>query len=153
MRLTAHTDYALRMLIYLAVKEDGLATIAEIADRYAISQNHLTKVAHHLGVAGFITTMRGKHGGLKLARPAGEISLGAVVRRTEPDMILVPCFTPGDTSCLIGPACGLPPILHEARRAFVAVLDGYTIADLVQRRTGLRALLRLSAADSPDAPA
>jgi Rrf2 family nitric oxide-sensitive transcriptional repressor len=143
MRLTAHTDYALRMLIYLAVKDDGLATIGEIADRYAISQNHLTKVAHHLGVAGFITTMRGKHGGLKLARPAEEISLGAVVRRAEPDMTLVPCFTAGDTSCRIGPACGLPPVLLEAREAFLAVLDRYSIADVVRQRAGLRALLQL----------
>lgn len=143
MRLTVHTDYALRMLIYLAVKDESLATIAEVADRYGVSQNHLTKVAHHLGVAGFITTARGKGGGLKLACPPDRISLGAVVRQTEPDMTLVPCFTPGDTSCLIGPACGLPPILHEAREAFLAVLDRYTIADLVRRRAGLRDLLHL----------
>jgi len=142
MRLTVHTDYALRMLIYLAVKDDGLATIAEIADRYAVSQNHLMKVANHLGEAGFITTVRGKGGGLRLAGPADRISLGAVVRRTEPDMTLVPCFTPGDTSCRIGSACGLPPILLDAREAFLAVLDRYTIADLVHRRAGLRDLLR-----------
>jgi len=145
MRLTVHTDYALRMLIYLAVKDDGLATIAEIADRYAISQNHLMKVANHLGEAGFITTVRGKGGGLRLARPADRINLGAVVRRAEPDMTLVPCFTPGDTSCRIGPACGLPPILLEAREAFLAVLDRYTIADLVHRRAGLRDLLQFPA--------
>ena len=149
MRLTVYTDYSLRMLIYLAVKDEGLATIGEVADHYGISQHHLTKVAHQLGLAGFIATVRGKGGGLRLARPAREIGLGAVVRHTEPDMALVPCFAsaeaPAGLPCPIVPACGLRSVLDEARQAFMAVLDRYNLADLVKQRTGLQALLMLPA--------
>lgn len=141
MRLTVYTDYSLRMLMYLAVKDDGLVTIAEVARAYGVSKAHLTKVAHQLGLAGYVETMRGKGGGLRLARPAGEIGLGDVVRRTEPDMALVPCFEPVRASCPIVPACGLRGALHEARQAFLAVLDRYSLADLVQRRAELGALL------------
>ena len=141
MRLTVYTDYSLRMLMYLAVKSDGLSTIAEVAEAYGISKAHLTKVAHQLGIAGCVETVRGRGGGLRLARPAREIGLGDVVRRTEPDMALVPCFGPEQASCPIVPACGLRGALHEARQAFLAVLDRYSLADLVQRRTELAALL------------
>lgn len=141
MRLTVYTDYSLRMLMYLAVKGDGLATIAEVADAYGISKAHLTKVAHQLGLAGYVGTVRGRGGGLRLARPADEIGLGDVIRRTEPDMALVPCFEPVRARCPILPACGLHGALHEARQAFLAVLDRYTVADLVQRRAELGALL------------
>jgi Rrf2 family nitric oxide-sensitive transcriptional repressor len=147
MRLTVYTDYSLRMLIYLATKEDGLATIAEVARSYGISEHHLTKVAHQLGRAGYISTLRGKGGGLRLARPAGEIGLGEVVRQTEPDMALVPCFgtaeAPAGAPCPIVPACGLRGVLGEALQAFMAVLDRYTLADLVQRRAELRGLLAI----------
>jgi Rrf2 family nitric oxide-sensitive transcriptional repressor len=130
------------MLMYLAVKDDGLATIAEIARSYGISKAHLTKVAHQLGLAGYVGTVRGKGGGLRLAHPAEAIGLGEVVRRTEPDMALVPCFEPVHGSCPIVPACGLRSVLHEARGAFLAVLDRYSVADLVQRRVELAVLLR-----------
>ncbi len=147
MRLTVYTDYSLRMLIYLAVKGEASATIGEVATRYAVSQHHLTKVAHQLGVAGFIITVRGKGGGLRLARPPAEIRLGDVVRHTEPDMALVPCFvaTAGE-HCHIGLACGLPSVLHEARAAFMAVLDRYTLADVIARRSHLRELLGMQTA-------
>ena len=141
MRLTVYTDYALRTLMYLAVKGDGRATIAEVADAYGISKAHLTKVAHQLGLAGYVATVRGKGGGLGLARPVEEIGLGDVVRCTEPDMALVPCFEPLRAPCSIVPACGLRGALHEARQAFLAVLDRYSLADLVQRRAELGALL------------
>ena len=141
MRLTVYTDYALRMLMYLAVKADGLATIGEVAGAYGISKAHLTKVAHQLGLAGYVGTVRGKGGGLRLARPAGEIGLGDVVRRTEPDMALVPCFEPMHAPCAIVPACGLRGALFEAQQAFLAVLDRYSLDDLVQRRAELRTLL------------
>ena len=146
MRLTVYTDYSLRMLIYLATKKGGLATIAEVARSYGISEHHLTKVAHQLGVAGYLATVRGKGGGLRLARPAGEIGLGDVVRRTEPDMALVPCFgSPRamltGVACPIVPACGLRGALNEATEAFLAVLDRYTLADLVRQRVELRDLL------------
>ncbi len=141
MRLTIYTDYSLRMLMYLAVKEDRLVTIADVAAAYGISKAHLTKVAHQLGLAGDVETVRGKGGGLRLARPAGEIGLGEVVRRTEPDMALVPCFEPAHASCPIVPACGLRGALYEARQAFLAVLDRYSLADLVRQRAELAALL------------
>ncbi len=141
MRLTVYTDYSLRMLMYLAVKGDGLATIAEVAAAYDISKAHLTKVAHQLGLLGYVETVRGKGGGLRLASPAERISLGEVVRRTEPDMALAPCFGPAHVPCPIVPACGLKGALYEARQAFLGVLDRYSLADLVQRRAELAALL------------
>ena len=141
MRLTVYTDYSLRMLMYLAVRSDRRATIAEVADAYGISKAHLTKVAHQLGLAGYLETVRGKGGGLGLARPASAIRLGDVVRRTEPDMALVPCFEPGHGHCPIVPACGLQGALREARAAFLAVLDRYSLEDLVQRRAELAGLL------------
>jgi len=92
LRLTVYTDYALRLLMYLALKEDQLATIAEIAKSFAISRNHLMKVAYQLGVAGYVETVRGRGGGLRLAKPAATIGLGDVVRCTEPDMAIASCF-------------------------------------------------------------
>jgi Rrf2 family nitric oxide-sensitive transcriptional repressor len=141
MRLTVYTDYALRMLMYLAAKPDGRATIAQIADAYGISKAHLTKVAHQLGLSGHVATTRGKGGGLSLARSAASIGLGEIVRQTEPDMALVPCFAPENAACPILSVCGLPGPLDEARAAFLAVLDRYTLADLVRRRGGLVRLL------------
>lgn len=141
MRLTVYTDYSLRMLMYLAMKGGGVATIAEVATAYGISKAHLNKVAHQLGLAGYVETARGKGGGLRLARPAEGIGLGDVVRHVEPDMALVPCFEAGDASCRIVPACGLRGVLQEAHQAFLAVLDRYSLADLVQRRAELATLL------------
>jgi Rrf2 family nitric oxide-sensitive transcriptional repressor len=129
------------MLMYVAVKQGDRATIAEVAAAYGISKAHLTKVAHQLGLAGFVTTVRGKGGGLVLAKPATEIRLGDVVRHTEPDMALVPCFEPMHDFCPITPACGLRGALFEARQAFLAVLDRYSLDDLVHRRTELASLL------------
>jgi len=146
MRLTVYTDYSLRMLMYLAVKGDQLATIAEVADAYGISRHHLTKVAHQLGVAGYLETVRGKGGGLRLANPADRINLGEVVRHAEPDMALVPCFEPLCAPCPIAPGCGLRRALHEARQAFMTVLDRYSLADLVTQRTKLQALLAIAPA-------
>ena len=125
MRLTAFSDYTLRTLICLAVR--GPATIAEIAGLYGISEAHLTKVVHRLGVAGDIETARGRNGGIRLAKPPASINVGAVVRRTE-NMALVPCFENGP--CLISPACVLQEMLREALAAFLAVLDRHTLADL-----------------------
>ncbi len=143
MRLTIYTDYALRLLMYLAVKNDGLATIAEIAAKYDISKNHLMKVAHQLGVAGYIETVRGRSGGLRLAKPPKTIVLGDVVRYTEPDMAIVPCFKPIDAFCAIYPSCVLRGALHRAQAAFVEVLDAYSLSDLVQPRSQLQNLLAI----------
>lgn len=141
MRLTVYTDYALRVLMYVAVRGEPRPTIAQIAASYGISRNHLMKVVHELGVAGYLETARGKNGGLRLARPAGEIGLGEVVRRTEPDLALVPCFDPVNAACAISPACRLRGALNQARLAFLQVLDGYTLADLVENRGALQDLL------------
>jgi Rrf2 family nitric oxide-sensitive transcriptional repressor len=147
MRLTVYTDYALRLLMYLALKEDGLATIAEVAEAYQISKNHLMKVAYQLGVAGDIETVRGRNGGLKLSRPVDAIVIGDVVRRTEPDMALVPCFSAANESCAVRPSCVLRRALEKAEAAFLEVLDGYTLADLIQPGARLRELLAIMPAD------
>lgn len=137
MRLKSYTDYALRVLMHLAAKPDRLSSIAEMARTYRISHNHLMKVVHDLRKEGFLDAVRGRTGGVRLARPASEISVGQVVRHTESGFDLVDCG-----SCVIAPACALTAALHEARNAFMAVLDGYSLADLVEdRRSGLRELL------------
>ncbi len=142
MRLTTYTDYTFRTLMYLAVNGDRYATIGEIAAAYRISEAHLMKVVHQLGVAEIIETVRGRRGGIRLARPAGSINLGAIVRRTEADLALVACFdNPG--SCVISDGCRLSNVLQEALAAFLAVLDRYTLADLVVPRQPLAALLGL----------
>jgi Rrf2 family transcriptional regulator, nitric oxide-sensitive transcriptional repressor len=136
MRFTRYTDYAIRVMIHLGVHRDGLSSIAEIAHAYDISHNHLMKVAQDLAAAGFVEAVRGRNGGLRLGRPPEEINLGALVRHTECGFELVDCSV-----CAIRPACGLPAILREATRAFVTVLDQYTIADLLGRGDQLYALL------------
>ncbi|MDB5566321.1 MAG: transcriptional regulator, BadM/Rrf2 family [Tardiphaga sp.] len=141
MRLTVYSDYALRMLMYLALKKDGLATIAEIAESYDISANHLMKVAHQLGVGGYVETVRGRGGGLRLAKPIEAIGLAEIVRYTEPDMAIVSCFKPVDAPCAIRPSCVLRRALEKAREAFMAVLEEYSLADLVQPRARLAGLL------------
>lgn len=140
MRLTLHTDYALRLLMLLAMEPDGLHTIEEIASRYGISRNHLMKVTQTLAQGGFIASLRGRGGGLRLGRPAESVNLGAVVRATEDGFALVECFDHQQNTCVVAPACGLRGPLEEALRAFLAVLDRYTLADLV-RNPG--ALLRM----------
>jgi len=140
MRLTVYTDYSLRVLMYVALHPERRPTIAEIASSYGVSKNHIMKVVYQLGVAGYIETVRGQSGGMRLARSPQDIILGAVVRQTEPDMSLVPCFDPINAACVITPACKLRVALQHARGAFLAVLDGYSLADLVENGTVLRAL-------------
>ncbi|MCJ2036752.1 Rrf2 family transcriptional regulator [Methylobacterium sp. J-068] len=130
MRLTRYTDYALRTLIYLALHEPRMSSIGGIAQAYGISESHLTKVVHQLGRAGLVRTLRGRGGGLRLGRSPAEIVIGAVVRETEEDLALVECFSGGP--CAISPCCRLRGAIGEALAAFLAVLDGYTLADLVE---------------------
>jgi Rrf2 family transcriptional regulator, nitric oxide-sensitive transcriptional repressor len=144
MRLTVYTDYALRVLMYLAVREGALATIDEIAESYSISRNHLMKVVHQLGVAGYIETVRGRGGGLRLAKPAQAIGLGEVVRRTEPDMAIASCFKPVDAPCAVRQCCVLRRALEKARDAFIEVLEGYSLGDLVRPRGRLLGMLGIS---------
>lgn len=149
MRLTIYSDYALRVLIYVAVRPDPLPTIPQIAQSYDISRNHLMKVVHQLGLAGYLLTTRGKGGGLRLARPAESIILGEVIRQTEPDMAMMPCFEPIGAPCAIAPACKLKRAVREARAAFLAVLDGYSLADLTQSKAMLDQLLSSFSLDDP----
>ena len=141
MRLTVYTDFALRVLMYVALQPERRPTIAEIAGSYGISKNHVMKVVYQLSLAGYLDTVRGQNGGVRLARPPQEIVLGEIVRRTEPDMAIVPCFAPTSAACVLLPACKLRRALHEARDAFLAVLDGYSLADLADNRAELGALL------------
>jgi Rrf2 family nitric oxide-sensitive transcriptional repressor len=134
MQLTRYSDYSLRVLIYLAVRPEQLATIEEISQAYRISKAHLMKVVHQMGRAGFLETVRGRGGGFRLARAAEEISIGDVIRFTEDRMDLVECFDPGTSHCRIEPVCGLRGVLEDALDAFLKTLDRYTLADLVARR-------------------
>lgn len=135
MRLTLHTDYALRTLIYLGIHTDRLVSIREIAQTYGISENHLVKIIHRLGLGGFIETLRGRNGGLRLARPAPDIRIGDVVRYTEEDMGLVACLQAehlqGDQTCILADACRLRGVLGEALGAFMTVLDRYSLQDMI----------------------
>ena len=136
MRLSTFSDYSLRVLMYLGAQPDRLATIAEIAAGHGISESHLMKVAHQLGRGGFIETVRGKGGGLRLAMAANEMVLGDVIRHTESDFNLVECFA-SNASCRIQGACCLNSILDQAVQALFRVLDRYTLADLLVNPQGL----------------
>ena len=142
MQLTRYTDYTLRTLIYLGLRPNQSATVSEIAEAYNISRNHLVKVAHNLGQLGYIDTMRGKSGGLTLTRDLESINCGEVVRQVEPNFALVECFdTANGGSCCIIPACNLIPVLARAEKAFMDVLNQYTLADVLANRTELAPLL------------
>lgn len=144
MRLDKQTDYSLRVLMFLATNRHRLSTIAEIAGRFDISQAHLTKVAYLLGKAGFVETVRGRSGGMRLAGNGLEIRVGDVVRSMESDLSPVECLRGG--RCLIGTCCRLKGALSEALAAYLAVLDGYTIGDLVERNGALALLFAEAAA-------
>ncbi len=131
MRLTNFSDYALRVLMYAAVRREHLITIEETAERYGISRTHLMKVANLLTRSGYLTAVRGRAGGLRLGRSPDQIGLGDVVRATEPDFELVECFGTSGGHCRITPNCRLRSVLGEALTAFVATLDRYTLADLL----------------------
>ena len=174
MRLTNYTDYALRSLIYLAVKPapQALANISDIADSYNISKSHLTKIIHQLGQLGYIDSVRGKNGGIRLARAPKDINLGVLIKQFEPDFALVECFAttlPNDNSsqnneatqkglpitlieesknaasvgCVISPACQLKAVFFEALNAFINVLERYTLADIINNKDELNTLLSL----------
>lgn len=143
MKLTAFTDYSLRVLIYLAAEPRRRATISEIATSFDVSENHLTKVVHFLGKQGWLATVRGKGGGLTLALPADAIAIGRVVRDTEGAAQPAECFEPSGGRCAIAPCCRLRGVLVEAVQAFYAVLDRYTLADLVQQPQAIIRLLNI----------
>ncbi|MDR2219623.1 MAG: Rrf2 family transcriptional regulator [Methylobacillus sp.] len=133
MRLTKFTDYSIRALVYLSLQQERLATIAEIAKVYDISENHMTKVVHQLGLGGFIQTVRGKGGGMRLARTPEKINIGKVIRFTENQTGFLPCTT-RKSDCCIQSACNLVEVLREAQVALFSIFDKYTLADLLHQR-------------------
>lgn len=144
LRLTLFTDYALRVLMHLAADPDRQSSVGEIARDFAISRNHLTKVVNGLARAGYVASARGRGGGIRLARPAEQVVVGEVIRLTEDGFELFDCG-----ACVIAPACGLTPVVNEALAAFLAVLDRYTLADLIARKEAMRALFATAHAPSP----
>ena len=140
MQLTKFSDYALRVLMYAQAADHRLVTIDEIATSYQISRAHLMKVVNSLTRAGYLTAVRGRSGGLKLAKPADEIKLGDVVRQTEPDMNLVECFSSGN-QCVIDGCCRLPTVLRKALKAFLSELDQHTLASVALKQKDFRHIL------------
>jgi Rrf2 family nitric oxide-sensitive transcriptional repressor len=143
MRLTLQTDYALRMLIYLAVHQGRPCRVTDVAEEFGISRNHLLKVALKLGRLGYLTTARGRSGGIALGRRPEEINLGEVVRHMEDDFALVECMRGGEGLCIISPACRLKGIVGKALDAFLAVFDDFTVADIAANRSELATWLQM----------
>ncbi|HEX3882456.1 MAG TPA: Rrf2 family transcriptional regulator [Stellaceae bacterium] len=140
MRLTLHTDFALRVLIHAGLKEGRLSTIKDVAESFGISKNHLMKVVHDLGQKGYLDTVRGRNGGIRLMRPPHEINIGQVVRDTEDELDIVGCLQ-SIGYCRIEDACVLRGVVREATDAFLAVFDSYTLADLIEPKHALAMLL------------
>lgn len=131
MKLTQYSDLGLRLLMYLALRQNELVTIQEVSERFAISRNHLVKISHQLTKAGLIESIQGRNGGIRLARPPQDISVEQVLRTTEDNFDLVECFVPALNQCVISGACKLTVVLDEARAAFFNVLRQVSLADLV----------------------
>jgi Rrf2 family nitric oxide-sensitive transcriptional repressor len=148
-KLNAFTDYSLRVLIYLAVNEGRKATIAEIATVFGVSEHHLVKVVHYLGRQGWIATVRGKGGGMSLSKAPQDICIGQVVRDTEGSAVPAECFEPGGGHCVIRGCCGLQGVLGEAVAGFYAVLDRYTLADVMSKPRALAKVLTFHACPPP----
>lgn len=145
MNLTSYSDYALRIFIYLGSQPDNpLVTIQEISDTFGISQHHIGKITYDLNKLGYLETVRGRSGGIRLAKAPQEINLGHILRITEGNFHLVECFNEQFNTCRIGPACRLKHILKEALDAYLSVMDSYTLADVLTNAETLRRLLKLS---------
>lgn len=140
MRLTRFTDNALRCLLYLGARPERTATVGEVALRMHMSEDHLTKVVQRLAQRGYVQTIRGRKGGVRLAKAPEEIIVGRVVRDTEEDCALVPCFSDG-AACPISAACNLAPLLDDALEAFFAALNRTTLRDLMSKREHLLQLV------------
>lgn len=141
MRLTTFSDYTLRVLMYLGIRRGDLVTIAEIAAAYGISENHLMKVVHFLAQHGYVETVRGRGGGLRLAMAPEDIGVGEVVRGAEETLALVECFDAEQSQCNIAPACLLKGAFKKAAEAFFAELDRHTLADLLRPAPRLARIL------------
>lgn len=145
MKLTTHTDYGLRVLMALAVMEDRVVTIEELADRHRVSRNHLMKVAQTLVRLGLVKSVRGRSGGLRLAKDPSAVRIGEVVRALETDMALVSCMGSGQPACVLTGICRLTSALQSAVEAFFAELDRLTLADLAAAGAVMRRRLELVA--------
>ena len=143
-QLTRHTDYGLRMLMYLALESPSTATVGQVAGALELSSHHLMKVAQELRKHGFVEAHRGRSGGLGLAKEPEDVVLGDVVRALE-SLLVVECFDAERNQCVLTPACAVQGALSKAVEAFLEVLDGYTLADLVRRPKKLRPLVGLAA--------
>ena len=141
MKLTAFTDYSLRVLIYLATQPGKRARVAEVAAAFGVPENHLVKVVHFLGKSGWLRNVRGNGGGMELASAPESIRVGSVIRATEGDALMAECFGDSTSNCCIAPACRLRGVFSEALTGFYAVLDRYTLADLVTNRQQLAKIL------------
>ena len=144
MRLTTFTDYTLRVLIYLGTHTEQRASVGEIASVYGISKNHLMKVVLFLVAEGYVVTTRGKGGGVRLKLDPGRIRIGEVVRKSESDSALVECFSSAESNCRIENACKLRAAFYKAQQAFYAVLDTYTLADILTNQSSLQRMLHIA---------
>jgi len=151
MHLTLHADYALRVLLYLSAHPGRVVSTTEVSEAYGISKHHLVRVVQGLGRHGFVEVRPGRSGGIVLARAPAEISVGKVVRAMEPDFKVVECFDAKSNTCPIAPACGLIGMLGEAMKAFLGVLDRYTLEDVMKRNP--RELSDYFLAPAPDVKA
>ena len=145
MQMNAFSDYTLRILVYLALEEGRLVTSREIAEAYDLSFDHIAKAAQLLAREGYVRAVRGRRGGMALAKTPAEISIGEVLRVTEAGSGLVECMRPGPVKCVIAPACGLAPLLADANEAFFKSLDKKTLADALPRRRALKKALGIAA--------
>jgi Rrf2 family nitric oxide-sensitive transcriptional repressor len=143
MQLTAYTDYTLRTLMGLGAVAPDKLTVGQLSEAYGISNHHLLKVVAGLAALGYVETLRGKAGGARLAKPPEEICIGTVVRQVEPEFGVVPCLRAGEAPCVIVPACRLKHLLAGATELFLAELDRFTLADLLEPRRKLQKLLQL----------
>ncbi|HET6872933.1 MAG TPA: Rrf2 family transcriptional regulator, partial [Sporolactobacillaceae bacterium] len=142
MKLTQFTDYSLRVLIFLgALEKEERVNVQEIASIYKISKHHLTKVVHNLGKLGLVDTLRGRGGGIRLAKQPSEINIGWLVRETEETIHLVECFDPEENGCFINSICSLKGILNQGLEAYFTTLDQFTLEDVLSQRSALRTLL------------
>lgn len=141
MNITTFSDYALRVLIYLAVDEAEKSTAKDIAESYDISFHHVAKAAQWLAREGYINSERGRSGGISLMRPTHDINIGELVRATEAGTVLVECMRPKGGACCIEPACGLKRALAEAQEAFYLTLGKFSLADVVDQKSALSRLL------------
>lgn len=148
MRLTKQTNYAIRMMMYCGAREPGaLSRVQEIAKAYGVSELFLFKILQPLVEARLMETVRGRKGGVRLARPAGDITLYEIVRVTEENFAMAECFENDTAECPLIDSCSLNAALYKALNAFFAVLQQYTIEDLVQDRPHMRALLGMMEAE------